>query len=125
MKLWQRLKGWAKALRREVLLLWLAARDTRVPLVPKVIAVLVTGYALSPIDLIPDFIPVLGLIDDLVFVPAGIWLALRLLPGGLVAELRMKAEQTPWPRPSLRGAIFVAVIWLSALLAGTWWWKAG
>ncbi|HQV04179.1 MAG TPA: DUF1232 domain-containing protein [Novosphingobium sp.] len=121
--MWQRLRGWAKALRREVLLLWLAARDPRVPLLPKLLAVFVAGYALSPIDLIPDFIPVLGLLDDLVLVPAGIWLTLRLLPVELLAELRTKAGQTAWPRPSLYGAVFIAAVWLAVLSAGMWWWQ--
>jgi uncharacterized membrane protein YkvA (DUF1232 family) len=124
MTLWQRLKCWAKTLRREVLLLWLAARDPRVPLLPKLLAALVAGYALSPIDLIPDFIPVLGLLDDLVLVPAGIWLTLRLLPDDLLAELRIKAAQTAWPRPSVYGAVLIAAVWLAALSAGIWWWQA-
>ena len=87
-----RLKAWARTLKREIVVLWLAARDPRVPLGAKLLAGLVAGYALSPIDLIPDFIPVLGLLDDLLLVPAGIWLVLRMIPLGLVAELRAQAE---------------------------------
>ena len=82
------LKRWARALKRDVIALWLAARDPRVPLAAKLVAGAVAAYALSPIDLIPDFIPVLGYLDDLLIVPAGIWLALRLIPAELMAELR-------------------------------------
>lgn len=72
MTLLVRLRGWARALKREVIVLWLAARDPRVPLGAKLLAGGVAAYALSPIDLIPDFIPVLGLLDDLLLVPLGI-----------------------------------------------------
>ena len=87
----ERLKGWARALKRDVVALWLAARDPRTPLAAKLVAGAVAAYALSPIDLIPDFIPVLGYLDDLLLVPAGIWLAVRLIPEELLAELRAVA----------------------------------
>ena len=74
-----RLRRWAGALKRDVMVLWLAARDPRVRFAAKLLAGLVAAYAISPIDLIPDFVPVLGLLDDLLLVPAGIWLALRLM----------------------------------------------
>jgi uncharacterized membrane protein YkvA (DUF1232 family) len=115
----ERLRHWAKALRREVLLLWLAARDERVPLPAKLLAGAVVGYALSPIDLIPDFIPVLGLLDDLLLVPAGIWLTLRMIPLGLRTELRAQAEVADWPKPSQLGAAVIVLIWLG--LAGWAW----
>ena len=120
-----RLLQWAKTLRREVLLLWLAARDARVPLLAKLLAALVVGYALSPIDLIPDFIPVLGLLDDLLLVPAGIWLTLRMIPPGLRDELRAQAAVTDWPKPSRLGAALIVLIWLG--LAGWAWsvWQRG
>ena len=111
-----RLRGWARALKREVLVLWLAARDPRVPLAAKLLAGLVAAYALSPIDLIPDFIPVLGLLDDLLLLPAGIWLVLRLIPPGLHAELRARAEHEGWPRPSRGGALAIVAIWLALAL---------
>lgn len=121
----KRLLQWAKALRREVLLLWLASRDARVPLPAKLLAALVVGYALSPIDLIPDFIPVLGLLDDLLLVPAGIWLTLRMIPPDLRDELRAQAEVTDWPKPSRLGALLIVLIWLG--LAGWAWsvWQRG
>ena len=88
----ERLKAWAQALKRDVVALWLAARDPRTPLAAKLLAGAVAAYALSPIDLIPDFIPVLGYLDDLLLVPAGIWLAVRLIPAGLLEELRVKGR---------------------------------
>lgn len=109
-----RLKLWAKALKRDVIALWLAAREPRVPLGAKVLAGAVAAYALSPIDLIPDFIPVLGLLDDLLIVPAGIWLALRLIPATVMADLRERAETMAKPR-STAGLIAVIAIWAVAL----------
>ena len=82
------LKSWARALKRDVSALWIAARDPRVPWYAKALAGAVAAYALSPIDLIPDFIPVLGYLDDLILVPAGIWLVLRLVPRNLMREFR-------------------------------------
>ncbi len=111
-----RLRQWARALKREVTLLWLAARDPRTPWAAKLLAGCVAAYALSPIDLIPDFIPVLGLLDDLVLVPAGIWLALRLIPAVLIDELRIAAEAAPWPGPARKAAIVMVVIWLAMAL---------
>ena len=110
----ERLRLWARALKRNVILLWLAARDPRTPMAAKLLAGCVAAYALSPIDLIPDFIPVIGLLDDLLLVPAGIWLALRLLPPGLRDELRETARDRPWPGPALAGAVVVGVIWTVA-----------
>jgi uncharacterized membrane protein YkvA (DUF1232 family) len=115
------LKRWAKGLKRDVVALWLAARDPRTPMVAKVVAGLTAAYALSPIDLIPDFIPVLGYLDDLLIVPAGIWLALRLIPPALMAELRAKAETQGKPR-SLAGAAGVVAIWLGAVALFGWLW---
>ena len=107
-----RLRGWAIALKRNVLALWIAARDERTPLAAKLIAGLVAAYALSPIDLIPDFIPVLGLLDDLLLLPAGIWLAIRLIPGSLMKEFRSKADQGV-DLPDAKGAVVaVVIIWI-------------
>jgi uncharacterized membrane protein YkvA (DUF1232 family) len=117
----ERLKRWARNLKRDVVALWLAARDARTPLAAKVVAGLVAAYALSPIDLIPDFIPVIGYLDDLLIVPAGIWLALRLIPPDLMAELRAAAEARERPR-SLAGAAFVVVLWLGAVALFGWLW---
>jgi uncharacterized membrane protein YkvA (DUF1232 family) len=112
-----RLRTWARRLERETLVLYLAARDPRTPLIAKLLAALVAAYALSPIDLIPDFIPVIGLLDDLILVPLGIWGVLRLLPRDLAAQLRADAERRLAERPrSWTGAAFVVLLWLGALM---------
>ena len=117
----ERLKAWARALKRDVVALWLAARDRRTPLGAKLLASLVAAYALSPIDLIPDFIPVLGYLDDLLLVPAGIWLAVRLIPAGLLAEFRAAADARERPR-SPAGAAAVAAAWLALAGLAAWLW---
>ena len=109
------LKAWAQGLKREVLALWLVARDERTPLGAKLMAGAVAAYALSPIDLIPDFIPVLGLLDDLLLVPLGIWLALRLVPAELMAECRGKAALLADKPVSRRAAAVIILLWLAAL----------
>lgn len=119
-----RLRGWARALKCEVAVLWLAARDPRVPLAAKLVAGLVAAYALSPIDLIPDFIPVLGLLDDLLIVPAGIWLAMRLIPFGLQARLRAEVESPDRPGASRAGAMIVIGAWIAGLGAAILWLRA-
>src|SRR5882672_9853477 len=81
----------ARALKLEVYALYLAYRDPRVPLPARILAACVAAYAFSPIDLIPDFIPVLGYLDDLILVPLGVWLALRMIPAPVMAECRAKA----------------------------------
>ena len=103
-----------------MLALWLAARDRRTPRAAKIVAALVATYALSPIDLIPDFVPVLGLLDDLVLVPAGIWLAVRLIPAELMADFRNKAADLLIRPRSTTGAVLIVLLWL-ALLIGTGW----
>jgi uncharacterized membrane protein YkvA (DUF1232 family) len=115
----ERLKIWARAIRRDVVALWLAARDPRVPWHAKAVAAAVAAYALSPIDLIPDFIPVLGYLDDLLIVPIGILLAVRLIPQGIMAELREKALAQGRPR-SPAGLAIVVAIWLAACVLFLW-----
>ena len=88
----ERLKTWAAALKREALVLWFATRDPRAPWYAKWLAVLIVAYALSPIDLIPDFIPILGQLDDLLIVPGLFALALKLIPKEVVAECREKVK---------------------------------
>lgn len=114
-----RLRRWANALKRDCLALWLAARDPRVGLAAKCLAALVAAYALSPIDLIPDFIPVLGLLDDLLLVPLGIWLAVRLIDPAIMAELRQAAAERSRPR-SRAGVLIVIALWLTGLILLGW-----
>lgn len=101
--------------------LYLAARDPRVPWYAKAVAACVAAYALSPIDLIPDFIPVLGYLDDVILVPLGILLAVRLVPSAVMAELRGEAEKRAARPISRVGAIAIVAIWLSAAAAIAWW----
>lgn len=107
----------AWAIKRDVVALWIAARDQRTPLVAKLLAGAVAAYALSPIDLIPDFIPVLGYLDDLLIVPLGIMSAVRLVPPHLMAEFR-EAARTREGRPMSRagGAAIVATSLAAAAL---------
>lgn len=105
-------KIWAKSLKRDVIALWLAARDGRTPLLAKLVAACVAAYALSPIDLIPDFIPILGYLDDLILVPLGILLALRLIPPELMLEFRAKAQALTDRPTSRMGLVFILCVWL-------------
>lgn len=115
-----RLRRWAKALKRDVLALWLAARDPRVSWFAKGLAGAVAAYALSPIDLIPDFIPVLGYLDDLIIVPAGIWLVVRLIPPPLMVELRDKAAKRAERPISYVAAALIALVWIAVAVGFIW-----
>lgn len=113
-----RLRTWARAIKRDVHALYLAARDPRVPWYAKAVALLVADYALSPIDLIPDFVPVLGYLDDLIIVPLGILLATRLIPPEILAEHREATARFD-QRPSSRIAVVLIIaVWLSVGLIG-------
>lgn len=106
------LKRWARNVNRDVVALWIAARSPKTPPLPKVVAALVAGYALSPIDLIPDFIPILGYVDDLILVPLGIAWVVWLIPHSLMTEFRAEASLRI-NRPTSRvAAIVVIAIWL-------------
>ena len=114
-----RLKSWAKAIKRDVLALYLAARDPRVPWYAKAMAFGTAAYALSPIDLIPDFIPVLGYLDDLLIVPAAILLTVRMIPHDVMAELRFEAEARLRERPtSVIGAAIIVFLWIGMAVIG-------
>ena len=116
----ERLKNWAHIIKQDVHALCLASRDPRVPWYAKAMGLLVAGYALSPIDLIPDFIPVLGYADDLVIVPLGIWLAVSLIPQEVMAEYRIKADQVlQHPRNNV-AAVAIVATWIFLLAALTW-----
>src|SRR5262245_5944179 len=114
------LKRWAHALRRDVYALYLAAYDLRVPWIAKVLAGAVAAYALSPIDLIPDFIPVLGQLDDLIIVPLGIVLAVRLIPPELMAEHRAAAQAAIAQPQSTSGALAIVTIWTALTILFFW-----
>ena len=120
MTLLDRIRASAHRLRRDTLALWYAARSPDTPLLARLLAALVAAYAFSPIDLIPDFIPVLGLLDDLILVPLGIALVLRLIPAEQMARHRAAAEAAADQPRSWTGAIAIVAIWLLALLWLGW-----
>ena len=107
--------SWAKQtshrLRRDAHVLWLAARDPRTPLVAKLVGGFVAAYALSPIDFIPDFVPILGLLDELILVPIGLWIALKLVPAPLMAEFRNAADLAVERPISRLGAALIIGLW--------------
>jgi len=115
-----RLKQWARVIKRDVHALYLASRDPRVPWHAKAMAAVVAGYALSPIDLIPDFIPVVGYLDDLILVPLGILLVIRLIPPELMAEHRAAAAAAQEPPLSWRAATMIAGLWIAASVLAGW-----
>src|ERR1700728_2580704 len=106
------LKLWARRLIRDVHAVYLAARDPRVPWYARVLAIAVAGYALSPIDLIPDFIPVIGYLDDLIIVPLGIWLVVSLIPEEVMTTCRARADGAPMGPHGRIAAIVIIAIWI-------------
>lgn len=124
MFIFESITSWAKLIKRDAVMLWFARRHPDTPFLAKAICVFTVAYALSPIDLIPDFIPVLGYVDDALLLPALIWLAVRLLPVQVVQQCRSQAEE--WmakekTKPtSSTGAVAIVAIWL-ALIFLCWW----
>lgn len=115
------LKRWAKQLKQQTLTVYYAARDPRTPWFVRLLALLVAAYALSPIDLIPDFIPVIGYLDDLLLLPLGIALVVRLTPPEVMADARSKAAQAGERPVSRSAAIFIVALWLLLLVGlGNW-----
>ena len=111
-----RVRQWAAALQRDVLALWFAYRDPRTPLVARILAMLIVAYALSPIDLIPVFVPVLGYLDELLLLPAAIYVAVKLVPAPVLEDSRVRAahwaeSRRARPRSYLAAAVIV-LIWL-------------
>jgi uncharacterized membrane protein YkvA (DUF1232 family) len=115
-----RVKNWARALRRDAHAIYLAARDPRVPWTVKLLAIAVAGYALSPIDLIPDFIPVLGYLDDLIIVPLGIWLVIALIPEDVMREYRAMASAAAARPVSKAAAVTIVALWISGAAMLGW-----
>ena len=110
-----RVKQWADTVKRDVHAIWLAGRDPRTPWLAKALALAVAAYAISPIDLIPDFIPIIGYLDDLIIVPFGIILVIRLIPPELMAEHRLVALANPKRLVSRVAALFVIAAWIVCL----------
>jgi uncharacterized membrane protein YkvA (DUF1232 family) len=112
----QNLKKWARKIKDDLVVLYHALRDAAAPCPARIVGGLTVAYALSPIDLIPDFIPVLGMLDDIVLVPAGLWLAWRLLPVDLVARYQAQRAVLVAQLPqSKTAAVVVIVLWLLAV----------
>ena len=117
-RLFEYLKTQARALKRETHALYLAARDPRTPWHAKLIIAVVVAYALSPIDLIPDFIPVLGYLDDLLLLPLGIFLALKLIPAAVLADARRAAQQASGNLAQSRvAAVVIIILWIITAIA--------
>ncbi len=119
------LRKWAQAFKRQTLVVYFAARDPRTPWLVRLLALSIAAYALSPIDLIPDFIPVLGYLDDLILVPLGLMLVLRLVPHDVMLAAREKAAVAA-DRPVGRAMVAAIVaIWAMAIGGLGWWmWQA-
>jgi len=115
-----RLKTWARAIRRDVVALWLAGRDPATPWYVKALALLVAGYALSPIDLIPDAIPVLGLLDEAILLPLAIRGIVALIPPGDMARHRAAATLVVERPVSRTAAVVVVLVWLGVLALLGW-----
>jgi uncharacterized membrane protein YkvA (DUF1232 family) len=111
----EKFKTAAKRLKREVMTLYFVARDPRTPWYARGLAFVVVGYALSPFDLIPDAIPILGLLDDLILVPAGIWLVMKLVPKHVLEDAQVEASQAESRPVSYIAAAFMIGVWLLAL----------
>jgi uncharacterized membrane protein YkvA (DUF1232 family) len=121
----QSTRAWARRIKRDAMTLWFARAHPDTPWHAKALGMFVVAYALSPIDLIPDFIPVLGYLDDVVLLPVLIWLAIRMLPASALEDSRQKAQawmDQAGTRPrSLAGALLVVALWVAALAACAWW----
>jgi uncharacterized membrane protein YkvA (DUF1232 family) len=117
------LKSWkekAKSLKNEIYALYLAYRDPRVPWYAKALIAAIVGYALCPLDLIPDFIPVLGYVDDIILIPAGITLAMKMIPQDVLEECRERAQSEVFGKRShWVAAVLIALIWLLAIYVTT------
>jgi uncharacterized membrane protein YkvA (DUF1232 family) len=119
MNILEKLKRWARLLKQNIVMLWFATKNPRTPWLPKTICIFIVAYALSPIDLIPDFIPILGYVDDLILLPVLIWIAIRLIPNQIIQASRVETDaylikNQSKPRSYL-GFLIVIVIWMLLL----------
>jgi uncharacterized membrane protein YkvA (DUF1232 family) len=116
----RRLESWARKLKVEVYALYLAYKDPRVSWYARVFAAVVVGYAFSPIDLIPDMIPVLGYLDDLILVPLGVALAIKMIPPQVLSECREKARETTDRPVNKVAAVVVVAVWIGLVILALW-----
>lgn len=117
-------RNWARRIGRDAAALWIAARDPRTPWIAKAVAAFVAAYALSPIDLIPDIIPIVGLLDDLLIVPVGIVIAVKLIPSHLMFRFRRQAMRRERPMRSRAGGAIVIAGWILGLIVLVWLFRA-
>ena len=119
-RMMSRLKRWARLIKRDIHALYLAARDPHVPWFAKALALVVAAYAVSPVDLIPDFIPIIGYLDDIIIVPLGIYLVVKLIPPDVMADHRKRAEMEPTRPTSKVAAMFIICIWFVSIGYAGW-----
>lgn len=119
--MWRKLKSWERFMKKSLYMLYFAAKDSRVSLPVKVFTVAVVAYAFSPIDLIPDFIPILGYVDDVLIVPVGIYFALKMLPQSVIRDsTKLAEEQLLSDKPkNWYAAAIILMIWIAFLVWGT------
>jgi uncharacterized membrane protein YkvA (DUF1232 family) len=115
-----RLRRWAKAVKQDVVALYIAARDPRVPWYVKLAAAAIAAYALSPIDPIPDFVPVLGYLDELIVLPVAIFLVIKMIPGPLMEEFRAEAQRRAEHPVSRVAAAVIIGLWIAAAAFLLW-----
>ena len=118
--MFSRVKAWARRIKRDGHAIYLASHDRRVPWYAKVLAVAIAAYALSPVDLIPDFIPILGYLDDLIILPLGILLVVSLIPAEVMMEYRAKAAEAVARPTSRAGIIAIILLWITSAMALAW-----
>jgi uncharacterized membrane protein YkvA (DUF1232 family) len=121
----QKVQQWARMLKAEVIALYFALKHPKTPLYAKIFIAIVVGYALSPIDLIPDFVPVIGYLDDVIVLPLGIFLAIRLVPGDILEACRAEARNNP---PTMKPKMWIAayviiLLWVVALVLLYYWFR--
>lgn len=119
--MFEKIKTWARSIKTDIVVLYIAAKDARTPRSAKIMSLTVLGFVLSPIDLIPDFIPVIGYMDDLLLVPLGIFLAVRLIPPALMSEFRLLATDHAKLPKSRMGAMVIICIWVFGMTMFAWW----
>jgi uncharacterized membrane protein YkvA (DUF1232 family) len=115
------LKDRIVAIKLELMALAVAAKDTRTPRMAKVLLLFLLAYAASPIDLIPDFIPVLGLLDEVILLPIGVWIVVGMIPPDVMEAARARAREGKLPANWIAGVI-VLLLWAASIAAIAWWW---
>jgi len=118
--MFERARQWARLVKRDVHAIYRVARDPRVPWYAKALALCVAGYALSPIDLIPDFVPVLGYMDDVIIVPLGILIVIKLIPPEIMAEHRALAAAAQGRPVSPTAGAVIAIVWAASIVLVAW-----